>query len=128
MIRIQKYSYKLLHKKANGPKVPIKGMGQIYLVDDSKKVLSFWNDIPLDLVNSEVTCCIEIPKESCKKLQMTKNFANHPLMQDTRTNLFTKEIELRCYAQFPLFNYGFIPQTWEQNVVKDKDGLYVRLD
>lgn len=46
-------------------------------------------------------------------------------MQDTRKNLFTKQEELRYYAQFPLFNYGFIPQTWEQNIVKDSLGLYV---
>jgi len=32
---------------------------------------------------------------------------------------------LRYYAQFPLFNYGFIPQTWEQNLTKDALGLYV---
>jgi hypothetical protein len=33
-------------------------------------------------------------------------------MQDTKKNVFSKELELRYYAQFPLFNYGFIPQTW----------------
>jgi inorganic pyrophosphatase len=33
-------------------------------------------------------------------------------MQDTRKNVFTNELELRFYSQFPLFNYGFIPQTW----------------
>jgi inorganic pyrophosphatase len=41
------------------------------------------------------------------------------MMQDTRNNLFDKKLELRYYAQFPLFNYGFIPQTWEQNIRKD---------
>ena len=44
-------------------------------------------------------------------------------MQDTRKNLFTKELELRYYAQFPLFNYGFVPQTWEQNVYPDENGM-----
>ena len=45
-------------------------------------------------------------------------------MQDTKKNVFTKELELRHYAQFPLFNYGFIPRTWEQTLYKDHNGLY----
>jgi inorganic pyrophosphatase len=47
-------------------------------------------------------------------------------MQDTKKNLFTKKEELRFYAQFPLFNYGYIPQTWEQNITKNALGLYVK--
>ena len=45
-------------------------------------------------------------------------------MQDTKKNVFSKELELRYYAQFPLFNYGFIPRTWEQNLTKDELGLF----
>lgn len=37
-------------------------------------------------------------------------------MQDTRKNIYTGQKQLRYYAQFPLFNYGFIPQTWEQDI------------
>ncbi len=48
-------------------------------------------------------------------------------MQDTKKNVFTKALELRYYAQFPLFNYGFIPQTWQQNLTKDELGLFVFL-
>lgn len=46
-------------------------------------------------------------------------------MQDTRKNIFSKQLELRFYNQFPLFNYGFIPQTWEQSIEKDSLGLLV---
>ena len=46
-------------------------------------------------------------------------------MQDTKNNIFTNELELRYYAQFPLFNYGFIPQTWEQNIKPDSQGRVV---
>ena len=46
-------------------------------------------------------------------------------MQDTKKNVFSKELELRHYAQFPLFNYGYIPRTWEQNHTADKLGYFV---
>jgi inorganic pyrophosphatase len=74
-----------------------------------------------------VTCCIEIPKEKNAKFQVYKLEKNHPFMQDTKKNLFTGKQELRHYSQFPLFNYGFISQTWEQNITKNSLGFYVKL-
>jgi inorganic pyrophosphatase len=97
-----------------------------YLNDDQGNDLSFWNDIPLGLHSNFVTCCIEIPKEKSAKYQVYKSAEHHPFMQDTKKNIFTGKRELRFYAQFPLFNYGFIPQTWEQNLTKDSLGLYVK--
>lgn len=44
-------------------------------------------------------------------------------MQETKLNPFTNNQEYRYFAQYPLFNYGFIPQTWEQNVITDINGL-----
>jgi len=29
---------------------------------------------------------------------------------------------------FPLFNYGFIPRTWEQNHTADKLGYFVKIE
>jgi hypothetical protein len=46
-------------------------------------------------------------------------------MQDTRKNKFTGETELRYYAQFMQANYGFIPQTWEEDYKTDEKGLKV---
>jgi inorganic pyrophosphatase len=48
-------------------------------------------------------------------------------MQDTRKNIYDGKIELRYYAQFPYFSYGFLPQTWEQDI-RPEDGLLVRID
>jgi inorganic pyrophosphatase len=87
-------------------------MAQYYLTDDNDKKISFWNDIPIGLEKDYVNCCIEIPKEDKAKLQVEKEEKYHPFMQDTRINKATNQIELRYYAQYPLFNYGFIPQTW----------------
>ena len=107
---------------------PIANMTQYYLTDDNGKELSFWNDLPLGLKDSHVNVCVEIPKEISAKLQVAKAFHNHPFMQDTQKNQWTKELQLRYYAQFPLFNYGFIPQTWEQNIIIDENGLCVLLE
>ena len=30
---------------------------------------------------------------------------------------------MRYYAQYPLFNYGFIPQTWESSIEPTPEGF-----
>lgn len=63
-------------------------------------------------------------------MEMCKTEAFHPILQDTRKNKVDKtKTELRYYAQFPLFNYGFFPQTWENSLIPQKEieNLYVRL-
>lgn len=102
-------------------------MDLFYLTDDSGKELSFWNDLPYNLQGDVVTCCIQVPKEISNKYEVIKEMKNHPFMQDTKKNVFTKQEELRYYAQFPLFNYGFIPRTWEQTLVKDDNGYFVKM-
>lgn len=57
-------------------------------------------------------------------MEVIKELKHHPIMQDTRKNLFDGTKELRFYAQFPYFNYGFLPQTWEQNI-RSEEGLMV---
>jgi hypothetical protein len=46
-------------------------------------------------------------------MEMNKTEEGNPIMQDTRKNRFTGVKELRYYAQFPYFSYGFLPRTWE---------------
>lgn len=83
-----------------------------YLVDVGGKRISFWNDVPLNLSGDEVTACAEIPRNTIAKMEVIKEMKHHPIMQDTRKNLFDGKKELRYYAQFPYFSYGFLPQTW----------------
>lgn len=91
-------------------------------------MLSFWNDLPFDLEGDTLTCCIEVPKELTNKYEVIKEKLHHPLMQDTRTNAVSKQLELRHYARQPLFNYGFIPRTWEQTLTQNELGLYVWME
>ena len=39
----------------------------------------------------------------------------NPIKQDTKKDKLTGEHKLREYGIKPCFNYGFIPQTWENN-------------
>jgi inorganic pyrophosphatase len=71
---------------------------------------------------------IEIPRSRLAKFELSKKDAFHPIMQDTRKNKFDKSrTELRYYAQFPLFNYGLLPQTWENDIEKTSEGYLVSI-
>ena len=80
---------------------------------------SFWHDVPLksnqrDLYN----VVIEIPMYSTAKMEMNKEKAGNPIVQDI------KDGKPRYYTYgVPFFNYGFLPQTWEDvNHVDPKSG------
>lgn len=46
----------------------------------------------------------------------------NPIKQDTNIHKWSKKEQLRCYGRFPLFNYGMLPQTWENSLIKDRNG------
>lgn len=50
---------------------------------------------------------------------MSKEVLGNPIVQDTRKSRYTGKKELRHYAMFPYFNYGFLPKTWESPYVKE---------
>ena len=101
---------------------------RIYL-QNNNKTISYWNDLPLKANSEKKTfnIAIEIPNKNLAKMELCKEEENHPIKQDTRKNRYNKtQTELRYYAQFPLFNYGFLPQTWENpNLQTDIEGLFV---
>ncbi|KAL4480042.1 hypothetical protein ABPG74_020558 [Tetrahymena malaccensis] len=120
-----KFFYSTVEQGANFEK-------RIFLLNKEGKKISFWNDIPLkesSFQKDEFNICIEIPQHRIAKLELTKEEEFHPIKQDTRKNKFNKsETELRYYAQFPLFNYGFFPQTWESSLEKTPEGFLVNYD
>lgn len=77
--------------------------------------LSPWHDLPL-ISNQAVsasgvslyTMVVEIPMFSTAKMEMSKTEPGNPIMQDV------KDGKPRYYTYgVPFFNYGFLPQTWE---------------
>jgi inorganic pyrophosphatase len=88
------------------------------------KKASFWHDI--NYINNEdnsFNMIIEVPRGETAKMEMSKESFN-PIKQDTKKNKITKEEYLRYYKMTPTFNYGFLPQTWENNKVKYFDNYY----
>mmetsp|Transcript_12536 Transcript_12536/g.12623 ORF Transcript_12536/g.12623 Transcript_12536/m.12623 type:complete len:1022 (-) Transcript_12536:127-3192(-) len=94
----------------------------LYIRDSNKKIISPWHDINLISSGSLVEpdpdtllhFVVEIPMYTTAKMEMTKEKVGNPIMQDVKDN------KPRYYTYgIPLFNYGFLPQTWESKIHMD---------
>ncbi|TMW58296.1 hypothetical protein Poli38472_011884 [Pythium oligandrum] len=89
--------------------------------NDKGEVISPWHDIPLHPENNDklFNFVVEIPKGIAHKMEVNKEEKHNPIMQDT-THHGTRG---RNYLYgVPFFNYGLLPQTWEDPSVKDSKG------
>lgn len=79
------------------------------------EIISPWHDISLYKENKiDLNFCVEIPYNESRKLELSKELKHNPIIQDIKTNSFGDKY-LR-YIKLPyLINYGFLPQTWEDN-------------
>jgi len=76
--------------------------------DATGKEVSPWHDIPLEA--SEAGCynaVIEIPKMTRAKMEVATKESSNPIAQDV------KKGKLRDYHGPIFWNYGMLPQTWE---------------
>ncbi|KAH7517702.1 hypothetical protein FEM48_Zijuj09G0092400 [Ziziphus jujuba var. spinosa] len=96
------------------PQVQVKEQGQpetldyrVFFVDNSGKKISPWHDIPLHLGDGAFNFVVEIPKESSAKMEVATDEQYTPIKQDT------KKGKLRYYPYNINWNYGLLPQTWE---------------
>ncbi|XP_057737330.1 soluble inorganic pyrophosphatase 6, chloroplastic-like [Arachis stenosperma] len=80
---------------------------RVFFVDKSGKTVSPWHDIPLQLGDGAFNFIVEIPKESSAKMEVATDEAFTPIKQDT------KKGKLRYYPYNINWNYGLLPQTWE---------------
>ena len=89
---------------------------------DGATPISPWHDLPLypsgaSAGGSLVNFVCEIPKGATAKLEVQKKLPHNPIMQDT------KKGKLRYYTYgAPFFNYGMLPQTWEDPSKKGFNG------
>jgi len=91
---------------------------RVFLQDKAGQKQSPWHhlDLPTGLI---VPGVIEISRHQIAKYEVSLKEPFNPIKQDTRKNKRTGVEELRFYGQFPLFNYGCIPQTWENSLEND---------
>ncbi|KAL9251129.1 Soluble inorganic pyrophosphatase 6, chloroplastic-like protein, partial [Drosera capensis] len=80
---------------------------RVFFLDNSGKIISPWHDIPLSLGNGAFNFIVEIPKESSAKMEVATDELYTPVKQDT------KKGKLRYYPYNINWNYGLLPQTWE---------------
>mmetsp|Transcript_29251 Transcript_29251/g.82546 ORF Transcript_29251/g.82546 Transcript_29251/m.82546 type:complete len:288 (+) Transcript_29251:163-1026(+) len=73
----------------------------------SETVISPWHDIPLYNEDGSVNFVCEIPKESSAKMEVATDEPKTPIKQDV------KKGNLRFYPYNINWNYGLLPQTWE---------------
>uniref|UniRef100_A0A0D6R1M7 inorganic diphosphatase n=1 Tax=Araucaria cunninghamii TaxID=56994 RepID=A0A0D6R1M7_ARACU len=119
---LKHYTYRCVSLKRRGftcralykPEIQIKEEGtsetleyRVFLLDKSGKKISPWHDIPLQLGDGVFNFIAEIPKESSAKMEVATEEPYTPIKQDT------KKGKLRYYPYNINWNYGLLPQTWE---------------
>lgn len=85
-------------------------------------VNSIWHDVPMKPTNTQdyavVNMVTEIPMHYTPKMEVNKEVAGNPIMQDTNS-----DGSPRYYTYgVPFFNYGLIPQTWEDPAMCTSQG------
>merc|ERR1719408_815854 len=80
-----------------------------------------WHDAPLELEGGLYNMLTEIPKMTFKKMEVATKVEGNPIMQDE------KKGKARLYHGPIFWNYGCLPQTWEDPNVKgdaEVDGAF----
>ncbi|GMH35540.1 hypothetical protein BSKO_03408 [Bryopsis sp. KO-2023] len=92
---------------------------RIFFNDKSGTTVSPWHDIPLFTEAGLLNFVCEIPKETSAKMEVATDEENTPIKQDI------KKGNLRFYPYNINWNYGLLPQTWEDPDHKsaDLDGI-----
>lgn len=74
--------------------------------------ISPWHDIPLEGENGTYNMVVEIPKMTKAKMEISTKEEYNPIAQDI------KKGKLRDYHGPIFWNYGCLPQTWEDPTVE----------
>lgn len=87
---------------------------KLYFKNNQGTIISPWHDIPLAPTTTTTTdsnvvnFVVEIPMYQTAKMEVNKELADNPITQDSKNGM------PRYYGYgVPFFNYGLIPQTWE---------------
>ena len=97
-------------------------------IKEGDKTVSPWHDIPASPADGLLNFFCEIPKETSAKMEVTLDEEGNPIKQDV------KKGALRFYPYNINWNYGMVPQTWEdpkhenpelENMCGDNDPLDV---
>lgn len=91
---------------------------KIYILEN-EKVISPFHDIPL-MSGEHLNCINEIPRFEHAKFEICKEEAFNPICQDVKNGKVRFVKNLFPTFGYP-FNYGALPQTWENPGMEDPD-------
>ena len=83
--------------------------------EEEGKAISPWHDIPLEAGDGLYNMLTEIPRMTNKKMEVATKVERNPIMQDE------KKGKPRLYHGPIFWNYGCLPQTWEDPNVKGSE-------
>lgn len=87
-------------------------------IQDNEGIISPFHDIPY-MVNGHIQCINEIPRFENAKFEVNKKERLNPIMQDVKNDICRFVPNIFPFKGYP-WNYGAIPQTWEDPKVKDE--------
>ncbi|ATY65832.1 Inorganic pyrophosphatase [Cordyceps militaris] len=91
---------------------------RVWLEQDGNPI-SFWHDIPLfpqGNVSNIINMYVEIPRWTDAKIETKRNEPLNPIFHDDKKNKPRFVFSVWPQKTYP-FNYGSIPQTWEDSTV-----------
>ncbi|KAK1359155.1 Inorganic diphosphatase [Heracleum sosnowskyi] len=88
---------------------------RVFFLEKSGRKVSPWHDIPLHVGDGVFNFIVEIPKESSAKMEVATDEPFTPIKQDT------KKGKLRYYPYNINWNYGLLPQTWEDPTLANSE-------
>lgn len=96
-------------------------LGSVSFSLKHKEYDSFWHDIPMRPRGERdeiINFVVEIPMYMTAKMELQKGMTGNVIKQDTN-----KDGSPRYYTYgTPFFNYGLIPQTWEDPSLRSREG------
>lgn len=96
--------------------------------NDQVEIISPWHDLDLKpktgqkIIDDEKDVfkgIIEITRNTTAKMEVETTTEFNPIVQDQKKDKTGKKV-LRHYGLNPPFNYGMIPQTWENSRIEHK--------
>jgi inorganic pyrophosphatase len=114
-VRQQNHAFRRLTARAYKSETKGEGLDfRMHFFDGSERI-SPWHDIPLKASSGTYNFVCEIPKETDAKMECATDEEGNPIKQDI------KKGKLRFYPYNINWNYGFLPQTWEDPEHKNEE-------
>ncbi|KAF8819170.1 type I inorganic pyrophosphatase PPase [Cardiosporidium cionae] len=96
---------------------------QVFFRDTKRGIISPWHEIPLHAENGLFHMIVEVPKFATAKMEITKSTAYNPIQQDKKHG-YSSLLKLRHYPGPIYWNYGALPQTWEDPSLAGDESVY----